>query len=200
MKVVGITGGIGSGKTTVCRIFEILGIPVFYADLEAKKLYEDEKIKTKTVKIFGKKILSEKGDIDKRKLAEIVFNDEPSLSKLNALIHPSVKKAFSVWIQNNKNAVYAIKEAAIMIESGSNKEIDYIISVISPKSVSIKRVINRDKLSESDIIRRIKAQISDKERAKSSDEIIYNDDGHSLIEQVLKIHDRISKKIIHFSF
>ena len=200
MKVVGITGGIGSGKTTVCRIFEILGIPVFYADLEAKKLYEDEKIKTKTVKIFGKKILSEKGDIDKRKLAEIVFNDEPSLSKLNALIHPSVKKAFSVWIQNNKNAVYAIKEAAIMIESGSNKEIDYIISVISPKSVSIKRVINRDKLSESDIIRRIKAQISDKERAKSSDEIIYNDDGHSLIEQVLKIHDRMSKKIIHFSF
>ena len=194
MKVVGITGGIGSGKTTVCRIFELLGIPVFYADLEAKKLYGNLIIKTKTVKLFGMKILTKNGDIDKRKLAEIVFNDEQSLSKLNALIHPAVKKAFSVWIRNNKSAAYVIKEAAIMIESGANNDIDYLIAVISAKSLRITRIINRDKVQESDVMRRIKAQISDQERAKSADAIIYNDDRHSLIEQALKIHHRISKK------
>lgn len=193
MKVVGITGGIGSGKTTVCKIFELLGIPVFYADDEAKKLYNDKKTASKVLKLFGKKILTNK-KIDKKKLAGIVFNDKSSLLKLNAIIHPEVKRKFDVWKKKKKGVRYVIKEAAIMIESGTNNDIDYLVSVISYKQLRINRIKERDKVSDSEVEKRMSQQISDKERVKYSDAIIINDDNHSLIEQVMKIHNDILKK------
>ncbi len=194
MKVVGITGGIGSGKTTVCKIFELLGIPVFYADDEAKKLYGDKKIVSKVVKIFGKKILDSNKKVDKKKLAEIVFNHKPSLVKLNVIIHPEVKRKFDEWKKKQKGAKYVVKEAAIMIESGSHKDVDFLVSVTADKELRINRIINRDKVNKKDIKKRISEQISDKERAKYSDAIIINDGNHSLIEQVLKIHHELLKK------
>ncbi len=193
MKVVGITGGIGSGKTTVCKIFELLGVPVFYADIEAKKLYDDKKIISKVVKLFGKKILDSKKKVDKKKLAQIVFNDKQSLSKLNAIIHPEVKRKFEVWKRKHKGVKYVIKEAAIMIESGSHNCVDFLVSITVNKLLRINRIIIRDKVNKKDVEKRIHEQISDKERAKYSDAIIINDNKHSLIEQVLKIHRIISK-------
>ncbi len=194
MKIVGVTGGIGSGKTTVCRIFELLGVPVFYADDEVKRLYDDAKIRTKVVKLFGAKILDKSKKIDRNKLAEIIFSDKPSLAKLNAIIHPEVRKKFVVWQKKQKGAKYVIKEAAIMIESGAHKELDYLISINSPKDLRIKRISNRNNVSIEEINKRIKEQISDKEREKYSDAIIINDDAHSLIEQALDLHKKFSGK------
>ena len=194
MKVVGVTGGIGSGKTTVCKIFELLSIPVFYADDEAKKLYSDSKIKSKAVKLFGKKILSAKGEIDKQSLAAIVFNDKPSLLKLNSIIHPEVKRRFVAWKKKQKGVKYVVKEAAIMIESGSYKDVNYLVSVNADKVLRINRIKLRDNSNDLDIKKRITEQISDKERAKYSDTVIVNDGKRSLIEQVLKIHQEILQK------
>ena len=192
MKTIGITGGIGSGKTTVCKIFELLGAPIFYADEEAKKLYDDKKISTQVVKLVGKKVLGKDGEIDKKKLAGIVFSDKRLLTKLNGIIHPVVMKKFSVWKKLQKGKKYVIKEAAIMIESGSYKDIDILVNIKSPKELKIKRLLIRNNTSKEDIETRMKEQLSDKEREKYSDAVIINDDKHSLIAQVLNLHKKIS--------
>jgi dephospho-CoA kinase len=194
MKVIGITGGIGSGKTTVCKLFELLGVPVFYADDEAKKLYNDARIKARVVKLFGKKILEKGAKIDKKKLAEIMFSDKALLNKLNAIIHPEVGKQFIAWKGKQKGHKMVIREAAIMIESGTRSDIDYLISVISPKDLKISRVLKYRNLSIQDIESRMKEQISDEERQKHSDAIILNDETHSLIEQVMKLKRKLDAK------
>ncbi len=194
MKIVGITGGIGSGKTTVCKIFRLLGVPVFYADDEAKKLYDDKKIKSKVVKLFGKKVLEKGNKIDKKKLAEIVFSDKKLLVKLNGIIHPEVRKRFIAWTKKQKGNKYVIKEAAIMIESGANKDLNYLVSINSPKDLRINRILNKNIMNIAAINKRLKEQMSDREREKYSDAVIYNDDTHSLIEQVLKLHTKLSGK------
>lgn len=195
MKVVGITGGIGSGKTTVCKIFELLKIPVFYADEEAKKLYDEKKILEKVVAIFGKKILDANKRIDRKKLARIVFNNKFFLAQLNAIIHPEVIKRFEAWKKQQKGAKYVIKEAAIMIESKTYNDIDFLISVIAPKELRIKRIINRNKTKRTAVEKRIARQISDAERKRYSDAIIINNGRHSLIKQTLNVHNKILKNI-----
>lgn len=194
MKVLGITGGIGSGKTTVCKLFELLGVPVFYADDEAKKLYEDPKIRAKVVRLFGKLVLDKNKKIDKAKLAGIVFSDKALLSSLNSIIHPEVGKRFATWTKKQKYAKLVIKEAAIMIESGANKWLDYLVSVNSPKELKMKRLLIRNNTDVADIEKRMNEQMSDKERAKYSDAVILNDEKHSLIEQVVKLHKKFSGK------
>jgi len=194
MKAVGITGGIGSGKTTVCRIFELLGVPVFYSDVEAKKFYDEEKTKRKVVNAFGKKILDKAGMINKRKLAQIVFSNKRSLSQINSIIHPLVRQKFEVWKKKQKSVKYVIKEAAILIESGDYKELNHLISVNSSKSLVIRRINKDKKLAFNDLKRRMDKQLSDKEREKYSGTIILNDGYHSLIEQVLRIHHKFLKK------
>jgi len=194
MLMVGITGGMGSGKTTVCKIFELLGVPVFYADDEAKKLYDNKAIKLKVVKVFGKDVLNKDHEIDKKELAEKVFDNKLLLAKLNGIIHPEVRKKFNEWKKKQKGKKYAIKEAAIMIESGAYKELDYLISINSPKSLRIKRISERSNLSFVEINKRINQQISDKKRVQYSDTVIRNDGMHSLIEQVLDIHRHLSQK------
>lgn len=194
MKVVGITGGIGSGKSTVCKLFELLGVPVFYSDDEAKKLYEDASVRAKVLRLFGKKVMQKGGKIDKARLAEIVFSDKTLLAQLNGIIHPEVAKRFKAWKKTQKGARMLIKEAAIMIESGAYKELDYLISVISPKELKIKRLLSRNNMSVEAIEKRMDEQLSDSERKKYSDALIYNDERHSLIEQVLKLHKKLTAK------
>lgn len=191
MKVVGLTGGIGSGKTTVCKIFELLGVPVFYADDEAKKLYDDARIKSKVAKLFGKKIIDVNGNVDKAKLASIIFGDSLSLAKINLLIHPFVRQKFNQWKKNQKEVKYVIEEAAIMIESGSHRYVNYLISVNSSKQLKINRIIKSYRLNVGEVKMRMNEQISDKERNKYADVVIINDGKHSLIEQVLRIHKKL---------
>ncbi len=194
MVVVGVTGGIGSGKTTVAKLFELLNMPVFYADDEAKKLYDNPKLVAKVVKIFGKKVLSKNKNIDKKKLAEIVFSNKELLGKLNAIIHPLVRVEFLIWKKSKKGAPFVIKEAAIMIESGAIKCIDYLVLVKSTKYLKISRLLKRNNFTKTEIESRIKEQLSDSEREKFADAIVLNDEQHSLIKQVLKLHRKLSKK------
>ena len=192
MKIVGITGGIGSGKTTVCKIFSQLSVPIFYADEEAKKiLFEDKRIGEKVLKILGKEILSD-GKLDKQKIADVVFADNKKLSKLNSIVHPVVQKIFLSWCKINKSQKYVLKEAAILFESGSYKDCDFVITVTAPENIRVKRVMARDKVSDKEIRQRMKNQWSDKEKTKRSDFIINNDGKLLLIPQVLNIHKKIS--------
>lgn len=194
MKIVGITGGIGSGKTTVCKIFETLGVPVFYADQEAKELYHLPEIKAKVISLLGKKVLDKHNKIDRKQLAKIIFNDKQSLATINQIIHPEVRKRFIAWAKLQKGIPFVIMEAAIMIESGAHKSIDYLISVISDKKLIINRVIERDNIDLQSIKSRMSKQVSDSVRRKYSDFIILNDNKHSLIQQVLSVYKKVKGK------
>jgi len=194
MKILGITGGIGSGKTTVCHLFELLGVPVFYADDEAKKLYTDSKIKARVVRLFGKKVQDKYREIDTKSLAEIVFSDKQLLAKLNGIIHPEVSRRFNAWKKRQNGHKIVIREAAIMVESGSYHDLDYLVSVNSTKNLKINRLLQRGNLNMEAIEQRMKGQLSDEERKKYSDAVIVNDEKHSLIEQVVKLHKKLTNR------
>ncbi len=194
MLKIGITGGIGNGKTTVCRLFELFGIPVYYADDEAKKiLNSDNKVKESVLKIFGNSILSAEGIIDRKKLAGLVFNKKEELDKLNAIIHPAVGLHFDNWV-NQQKAPYCIKEAAILFESGAYKQVDKIITVLAPLELKIMRSIKRDGITKEEVMVRIQNQLSDEEKVKRSDFVIVNDEQQLLIPQVLKLHTQLLNK------
>jgi dephospho-CoA kinase len=190
MLKIGITGGIGSGKSTVCRIFEILGVPVYYADLESKMLLESNpQVKDKIVMTFGSSICDPSGAIDRKKLAGIVFNDKAALDKLNAITHPAVALHFENWIRQ-QTSTYILKEAAILIESGTYKQLDKIIVVDAPIDLKIDRTIKRDRVSKEEVERRIKNQMPDAEKIKHADFVIKNDEQQLLIPQVLELHQK----------
>ncbi len=194
MLKIGITGGIGSGKSTVCKVFELLGVPVYNSDLEAKKIQnEDAGVKTAILKEFGESILNPDGMIDRTLLAAIVFNDKEKLQKLNSIVHPAVARHFDNWLELNKSSNYVIKEAAILIESGAHKTVDKIILVLAPIEVRINRTIKRDKISEELVRQRINNQLSDEEKIKRSDFIIYNDEQQLLIPQIIAIHEQLNQ-------
>ncbi len=186
---VGLTGGIGSGKTTVAKIFEVLGIPVYYSDIQAKKiLFKPETIE-KIRHTFGEKVF-EKGKLSKKLLAKIVFNDKEKLQKLNSIIHPAVKTDFKNWLEK-QNAPYVVKEAAILFESGAYKDMDFIITVFAPVEERIKRVMKRDNISREEVIRRIENQWTDEKKIKLSDFVIKNYNSFLVIPQVLEIHNKL---------
>jgi len=194
MLKVGITGGIGSGKTTVCKVFETLGVPVYYADVEAKKIQEeDAEVKGAIVKEFGENIITSSGTIDRTKLAAIVFNNKDKLQKLNNIVHPAVAKHFNDWLAANRASKYTLQEAAILFESGVYKTVDKIISVIAPLDIRIARTIKRDRISEELVKQRINNQLSDEEKIKRSDFIIYNDEQQLLIPQIIRIHEQLNQ-------
>src|SRR5436190_10951507 len=144
MMTIGITGGIGSGKTIVCSIFRQLGILVYEADVVAKNLYESEPgIKDKIRNEVSENVFDKKGKVDKQKLAVLVFNDDAALKKLNKIIHPVVVKHFAEWKKQNQDAPYIIKEAAILFESGTNQDCDKIITVTAPEELRIQRTLQR---------------------------------------------------------
>jgi dephospho-CoA kinase len=194
MLKVGITGGIGSGKTTVCKIFELLGTPVYYADLEAKQLQNDnEELKTAILQEFGESIVNAEGLIDRTKLAAIVFSDKSKLQELNSIIHPAVATHFDNWLTIHQSSKYILKEAAILFESGANAGVDKVISVIAPIDIRISRTTKRDNISEELIQQRINNQLSDEEKIKRSDFIIYNNEQQLLIPQIISIRELLGQ-------
>ena len=173
MKIIGLTGGIGSGKTTVANHFIAAGIPVYIADDEARKIMQSPEILKKIEKIFGSVIFKNEV-LNRQKLAEIVFSNSDKLKQLNAIIHPAVKKHFGNWILNYKNSPFVIYETAILFESGSYKDCDKIITVTAPLETRIERVIQRDKTSRENVLKRIKMQWTDDQRLGKSDFVIEN--------------------------
>lgn len=189
MKIVGITGGIGSGKSVVCKVFEQLKIPVYNADSAAKLLYDKfPELKQSIKELISEEAIDKNGNVNRKKLAEIVFNDNEKLAELNKLVHPLVKTDFKNWVDAQKGFPYVIKEAAILFESGSNKDCDFVISVISPMELRIERIRQRDKKSKAEIESIITRQLTDEELIKRSDFVIYNDEKQMVIPQVLKVH------------
>jgi len=189
MLKIGITGGIGSGKTTVCRIFEILGIPVFNADLVAKSIMNTDSLLRSSIKAtFGSQAYSENGELDRKYLASQVFNNQEALDKLNVLVHPAAIQASIDWFKQQQGP-YALKEAAILFESGSYKDCDYNILVSSPEEIRIKRVMERDGVSEESVRSRISKQMTEEKKLELADFVIVNDGNMPLIPQVLKLHE-----------
>ncbi len=189
---VGLTGNIGSGKTTVCKIFETLGVPVFYADDEAKKILKHPEILNKVAEFLGEEIIDKNGLPNRAKIASIVFNDKEKLDKLNAVIHPAVIEKYHEWLNKHKSYPYTIKEAAILFESGYFRDSDLIIVVASDESLMIKRVSERDGIPESDVMNRLKNQMPQKEKVSKADYVIYNLENKMLMPQVLEIHHKLS--------
>jgi len=185
-KVIGLTGGIGSGKSTIAKFFEDFGVPVYIADDQAKKIMQDEKIISEIENIFGN-IIFDSNVLNRKKLAEIVFNDANQLAKLNAIIHPAVKHDFDIWLLNNKMFSYVVYEAAILFESGRYMECDIIITVTAPDEVKIDRVIKRDNTTREHVLSRMKMQWNDVDRLSKSDFIINNESLKIAKEEVLKI-------------
>lgn len=187
MLKIGITGGIGSGKTTVCRVFETLGIPVFYADLAAKHLMQhDPELKKALQHALGENIY-ENGILKRSYLAQLLFSNPTHLETVNSLVHPAVIRYGHQWMQQQKSP-YAIKEAALFFESGSYAEMDYMITVAAPEALRIQRVIDRDNISVEEVQKRIAKQLPEKEKITRSDFVIQNDDIHPVLPQVLLLH------------
>ncbi|MDQ0638497.1 dephospho-CoA kinase [Pedobacter sp. W3I1] len=195
MYKVGITGGIGSGKTTACKVFEVLGIPVFYADTVAKEIMCTDVLLMEGIKsTFGKESYFEDGKLNNKHIAGIVFNNDEKLAKLNALVHPAVFRAFDAWEATIPSTVpYTLKEAAILFESGSYKLCDTTILIIAPYEVKLKRLMQRDGVTEEQVMARMDKQLSDEEKTKMADHFIVNDEQQSIIEQVLALHREFLK-------
>ena len=194
MLKIGITGGIGSGKTTVCRIFELLGIPVFYADNVAKTIMQtDSQLKNEILNAFGTESYSIDGQLNRPYISSIVFKDQSQLNKLNALVHPAVFRAFDRWISEQQEVPYILKEAALLYESESYKMCDLSILVISPESTRISRIKARDHISEEEIMLRMKRQFSDEQKMKLANHILINDENRLLIPQILDLHQQFLK-------
>ena len=188
---VGLTGNIGSGKSLVAKIFSTLGIQLYHADQESKKLLEVPQIRSGIVKIFGPEILFPSGEIDRKKLGSIVFSDPVLLNSLNSLLHPLVMKDFAEWCNSQQNQQYIILEAAIILESGYQDQFDKIIHVSCSQEVAIERVMQRDKVSREDVLKRMQFQIEDSKKADMSDYVIRNNGSELIIPQVLSIHRQL---------
>lgn len=197
MLTIGIAGGIGSGKTTVCKVFRVLGIPVFQADMVAARLQnEDSQIKKSLVTLFGSEIYAEDGLLNRKKLAGIIFNDRNLLEKINSIIHPAVYQEFVKWKAQFEDFPYVLYEAAIMFETGSFRNFDRTILVVAAENERIQRVIKRDHTTVEAITQRIHNQFSDPEKMKLADFIIENNDNQMVIPQILKL-DQLLKSNNH---
>lgn len=193
--IIGLTGGIGSGKSTVAEIFNTLKIPVFNSDLEAKQLYSHPEIKQQIIKLFGN-VYNNQNQLDKKALANIVFNDDEKLQQLNNIIHPAVKTLFETWVNKNNLTPIVIKEAAILIESGAAKQVDKIIVVTAPEKERIRRVMQRDNVAEKEVIARMSKQLPEEKLITHADFIIKNDNQHLVIPQVLEIVEKLNNTLI----
>jgi len=191
---LGVTGGIGSGKTTVCRIFNVLGIPVFDADKVAKQIMDTDKSMMLRLNSIAGKDLYSSGALNRTELAKLIFNDTSLLAKVNALVHPAIYDHFKRWTKE-QTAPYVILEAAILFESGGAKQLDRILSVVAPVEDRITRVIKRNSLSKEQVLDRIRNQMDDESRIKLSDYVINNAENEMIIPSVMKIHAEILTSI-----
>lgn len=190
---VGLTGGIGSGKSTVARVFEVLGIPVYYADEATRQLMNtDEALKKEIIKHFGEESYSN-GRLNRPYIASIVFNDKEKLDLLNALTHPATIRHANDWMQQ-QTTPYVIKEAALIFESGSAENLDYVIGVSAPKPLRIQRVMERDQISAEEVQKRMDRQLSEDMKMKLCDFVLVNNEQELLTPQVLALHEQLLKK------
>ncbi len=193
---IGLTGGIGSGKSTVAKIFEVLGIPVYYADAAARRLMnEDEELKKNIITHFGKESYVD-SQLNRPYIASIVFNDKEKLELLNSLTHPATIRDANIWMQKiaesgGQSSPYTIKEAALIFESGSVEHLDHVIGVYSPAQLRIQRIMQRDKISREEVLQRMNRQMDEDKKMKLCDFVIINDEQQLLIPQVLKLHDKL---------
>lgn len=190
--LVGITGGIGSGKSTVAKIFSILGVPVYFADYRAKWLMShDPELKKSIEENFGQESFSLSGELNRQYLANNVFSDEAKVKIINGLVHPAIKKDFEYWV-STQNCPYVLKEAALLFETGSYKELNKVINVSSPLKIRVNRILmrdpDRDEKQVNDIINK---QLPDEEKNSKADYVIKNSDNKLLIPQVLTIHQEL---------
>jgi dephospho-CoA kinase len=187
---VGLTGGIGSGKSMVARIFEVFGIPVYYADEAARQLQNnDPELKRGIIGIFGPRAYRE-GKLDRKYISGMVFQDKEKLDQLNALVHPATIHDAGRWMKQ-QTAPYAIKEAALIFESGSQRDLDYVIGVTAPESLRIKRTMQRDSITAEEVMKRMENQLQDRIKMRLCDFVIHNDEHELLIPQVLGIHEKL---------
>lgn len=191
MKTIGLTGGIGSGKSTVARIFEVTGIPVYYSDDRAKAMYYLPEVKQKVIELLGAEAYQSPTEINKKYISSKIFSNTELLQKINGIIHPAVAKDFEAWRNKHKDAPFVLKEAAILFETGIYKDLDANILVISPEALRAKRIAKRDNLNEEEVMKRFKAQMQDEQKIPLANYIISNDEEHSLIEQVLEVKGKI---------
>jgi len=185
-KIIGLTGGIGSGKSTIANFFKEFGLPVYIADDEARRIMDTQYIVNQIKHVFGNAIFDNE-ILDRAKLADIVFNDSDQLSKLNGIIHPAVKKDFNEWLIKHNEYSHVVYEAAILFESGRYKDCDIVITVSAPEKTRIDRVVKRDNTTTEQVLSRIKMQWKDEERESKSDFIIPNENLKIAKEEVLKI-------------
>jgi dephospho-CoA kinase len=190
MRVYGITGGIGSGKSTVAKIFEVLSVPVYYSDERAKEIYHLPEINKKVVDLLGAEAYQSSGVLNKKYISQQIFQNKQLLQQLNEIIHPAVDEDFNEWI-NKQNASFVLKEAAILFETELYKKLNGTILVTSPLNIRIERVCKRDGVSEDEVKKRIENQFSDEKKSALADWVIKNDNENSLIIQVLKIYEEI---------
>ena len=189
MLKIGLTGGIGSGKTTVAAIFEVIGIPVYYADIAAKYLMNENKIVKDAIQNnFGKNSYLN-GKLDREYLAKTVFNNEEKLALLNSIVHPATINDADIWMKKQTSS-YIIKEAALLFESGSNKYLDLIIGVSAPMELRIQRTMIRDKINRKQVMDRISKQMPEETKLALCNFIIINDEQRMLIPQVLELHQK----------
>ena len=200
MLKIGITGNIGSGKTTVSKLFELIGIPVFYADDAAKILMVTDEVLIAGIKqTFGAESYLDDKTLNRKHIADIVFNDEAQLAKLNALVHPAVFRAFDSWAEQEiKDGVpYVLKEAAVLFESSSYKFCDKTIMVTAPLDLRIKRVMHRDNITRQEVLNREDRQFPEEKKIQLADYVIKNDESELVIPQVLKLHQEFISLLGH---
>lgn len=202
MQQFGITGGIGSGKTTVCNIFEILGIPVYYADVEAKKLMKfDLRVKSSIIDLLGQEAYDVDGELNTKYIGKKIFNHKILLQSMNHIVHPAVHEHAEKWKLEKEAKIhppYVLREAALLVENGSYKSLDGLIVVTCPVETRIERVMKRDNLSREEVIKRIQNQMPEEDKVEVADFVIINDGEQPLIHQILNVHQQlITSSIYH---
>ena len=197
IKILGLTGGIGSGKTTVAKMFEALGVPVYNADQSAKMLMQSSQdLKDKIKQLLGEDAYTE-NRLNKAFISEKIFNNKALLSQINALVHPEVARDFNSWL-TLQTSVYVIKEVAILFETAAEDQFDYILTVTAPEAIRIQRIIERDQIALTKIKAVISNQLQDSEKTVKSDFVILNTDLNDTKNQVYHIHNKIHKEIFDF--
>ena len=191
-KIIGLTGGLGSGKSTVGKIFSCLGVPVYNSDIAAKEMYKHPEVKKKVIDLLGEKAYTAKDEIDAAFIASRVFSNSDCLKKLNSIIHPEVQADFKNWVLFHSDKIYVIKESALLFETGFNQDCDFTVLVRSPLELRIKRVQARDNKSREEVLARIQNQWDDEKKSSLASNQIENNEKESLIDQVLALHDQFS--------
>ncbi len=194
MLKIGLTGGIGSGKTTVAKVLEVLGVPVYYADETAKELmHSNELLKQQLILHFGHETYFEDGQLNRKHLSSIVFNNKEKLELLNSLVHPATIADAKEWF-SKQESLYVVKEAALLFEGGTTEGLDYVIGVTAPVALRMKRVMDRDGVTADEVKRRIANQIEETVKMKLCDFVLHNNEQELLLPQVLALHNELIKR------